>query len=84
MLTVNTNNSHIPLIPTLLSMDKEDKLRVIHILTESMISPSSEPDKDKTTRMLCKHAGSWAGPESVSEIMETIRSTSSIRKPLTM
>ena len=84
MLKPYTNNTNLPFYSALLSMKREDKLRVIHILTESMLSPTSENDADRTAKMLDKHAGSWVGNESVADIMTTIKSASAIREPLTM
>ena len=84
MLTGNTNNMDIPFVPALLGMNREDKLRVIHLLTESMMMPSTESNSEYTARMLNKHAGSWAGDESAADIMTSIKSHSSIREPLSM
>lgn len=84
MLTLSANNTNIPFFPALLKLKREDKLRVIHVLTESMLIPSTEDEKDRTAMMLEKHTGKWAGDESVAEIMTTIKSGSAIREPLSM
>ncbi len=84
MLTGYENKSDIPFVPALLSMKRKDKLRVIHILTESMLTPSSEKEDDYTSKMLDKHFGCWAGEESVDDIVASIKSSSAIREPLSM
>ncbi len=70
-------------INALLGMSNDTKLRIIRLLTDSLIkSEMVETDVDNTQQMLQKHAGAWVGDESVEEIMSCIRENSSSRFPL--
>lgn len=64
----------------------EVKLRLISMLSESMTTHSefSGRDTDKTEVFLSKYAGAWAGDESADEIISTLRSNRSIRKPISL
>ena len=70
-------------INALLGMSNDTKLRVIRLLTDSLIkSEMAETDVDNTQLMLQKHAGAWVGNESAEDIMSCIRENSSARSPL--
>ena len=67
-------------INALLGMSNDTKLRVIRLLTDSLIkSEMAETDVDNTQLMLQKHAGAWVGNESAEDIMSCIRENSSAR-----
>ena len=70
-------------INALLGMSNDTKLRVIRLLTDSLIkSEMAETDVDNTQLLLQKHAGAWVGNESAEDIMSCIRENSSARSPL--
>ena len=68
----------------LLGMSDDTKLRIIRMLTDSLLKREKVIEKSSafTSEMLKKHAGSWAGTESADEILSSIRENSSIREPL--
>lgn len=72
-------------INVLLGMSNDTKLRVIRILTDSLLEPetlTTSDKKDYTRAMLKKHAGAWVGDESADEIMSCVRENYSSRSPL--
>ena len=70
-------------INTLLGMSNDTKLRIIRLLTDSLInSEMVETGVDNTQQMLQKHAGAWVGNETAEELMSCIRENSSSRSPL--
>ena len=70
-------------INALLRMSNDTKLRVIRLLTDSLIkSDMVEKDVDNTQVMLQKHAGAWVGNESAEEIISQVRENYSSRLPL--
>ena len=70
-------------INALLRMSNDTKLRVIRLLTDSLIkSDMVEKDVDNTQVMLQKHAGAWVGNESADEIISHVRENYSSRLPL--
>lgn len=71
-------------VDALLRMSDEIKLRIISLLTDSLLkSEQNVADEEAYTRkMLEKHAGTWVGDETTDEIMGKIRESSSIREPL--
>lgn len=82
--TMNQSNAlPINYINALLGMSNDTKLRIIRLLTDSLIkSDMVEKSVDNTQSMLQKHAGAWVGNESADEIMSNIRDNSSSRSPL--
>ena len=68
----------------LLGMSDDTKLRIIRMLTDSLLRRERIAVKSPsfTSDMLEKHAGSWVGDESADEIMSTIRENSTVREPL--
>lgn len=68
----------------LLGMSDDTKLRIIRMLTDSLIKCDDIDAKSPsyTSDMLKKHAGAWVGNESTEEIISIVRENSSIRKPL--
>ena len=61
-------------------MSNDTKLRVIRLLTDSLIkSEMVEANVDNTQLMLQKHAGAWVGNESAEDIVSYIRENSSAR-----
>ena len=87
-MAVRMNDS--PMLPAgyvnaLLGMNDDTKLRIIRLLTDSLLKDSVAPvecSEDYTRSMLDKHAGSWRGEESADEIMACVRENSSNRQPL--
>lgn len=72
-------------INVLLGMSNDTKLRVIRLLTDSLLKSnviSSDNNKSHTQAMLKKHAGAWVGNESTDEIITNIRENYSSRTPL--
>lgn len=71
-------------INILLGLSDDTKLRIIRMLTDSLIKHEEIEAKPATltSDMLRKHAGAWIGNETADEIMSTIRENSSIRQPL--
>lgn len=72
-------------INILLGMSNDTKLRVIRLLTDSLLNPkvlTTSEKKDYTQAMLKKHAGTWVGDESADEIMACVRENYSSRSPL--
>ena len=69
----------------LLGMSDDTKLRIIRMLTDSLLKRERTAVKSPTftSDMLKKHAGTWVGNESTDEIMTTVRENSNIREPLT-
>ena len=68
-------------INVLLGMSNDTKLRVIRLLTDSLLNQNAVIE-DNTQMMLRKHAGAWVGNESADEIISCIRENSSSRSPL--
>ena len=68
----------------LLGMSSDTKLRIIRMLTDSLIKSENIDTKSPsyTQNMLKKHAGAWVGDKTTEEIMSIIRENPSIRKPL--
>lgn len=83
-VTMNqTNVLPTSYINALLGMSNDTKLRIIRLLTDSLIkSDMAETEVDNTQLMLQKHAGSWVGEESSDEIISCIRENYSSRSPL--
>ena len=80
--TMNQYNAlPINYINALLGMSNDTKLRVIRLLTDSLLNQNVVTE-DNTQMMLKKHAGAWVGNESADEIMSCIRENSSSRSPL--
>lgn len=72
-------------INILLGMSNDTKLRVIRLLTDSLLKSEkvvTEDSKSYTQAMLKKHAGAWAGNESADEIIACVRENYSSRLPL--
>lgn len=85
MATKNFTAFTLPMnyINVLLGMSDDTKLRVIRILTDSMLnSKKMEIGGDLTLSMLKKYAGAWVGDESADDIVACIRENSSMREPL--
>lgn len=68
----------------LLGMSDDTKLRIIRMLTDSLLNREriSVKSPSFTSEMLRKHAGAWVGEESSDEIMSVIRENSTVREPL--
>ena len=68
----------------LLGMSDDTKLRIIRMLTDSLLKREKVIEKSSafTTEMLKKHAGAWTSTEMADEIISSIRENSSIREPL--
>ena len=71
-------------IKTLLGMSNDTKLRVIRLLTDSLLKSGAVADDNKsyTQTMLKKHAGAWVGDKDADEIISSIRENYSSRLPL--
>ena len=73
-------------IEYLLGMSKNTKLRIIRLLTDSLIKSEivepADDSKEYTRKMLDKYAGAWSGNESADELMAAIRENSSVREPM--
>ena len=71
-------------INVLLGMSNDTKLRIIRLLTDSLLKSDviSDNNKSHTQAMLKKHAGAWVGNESTDEIITNIRENYSSRTPL--
>ena len=83
MEAVITNYNALPFnyVNMLLGMSDDAKLRVIRLLTDSLLNRNVAIE-DKTQVMLKKHAGAWVGNESADEITSCIRENYSSRSPL--
>ena len=85
---METTMNGLNILPTnyinvLLGMSNDTKLRVIRLLTDSLLkSDMMDKDMDNTQIMLQKHAGAWIGNESADEIVSCIRENYSSRFPL--
>lgn len=68
----------------LLGMSDDTKLRIIRMLTDSLLNRKEMAVKSPsfTDEMLKKHAGTWVGDELTDEIMSVVRENSTVRKPL--
>ena len=74
-------------MPQLFALSNDQKLRVISLLTQSMLrAPKDKADvmdeKEYTRQMLEKHAGKWVGDETAEDILSAIRENSSMREPV--
>ena len=68
----------------LLGMSDDTKLRIIRMLTDSLLKREKVTEKSSafTSEMLKKHAGTWVGGETADEILSSVRENSSVREPL--
>lgn len=88
MSIVNNDISVLPAnyVNILLGMSKNTKLRIIRLLTDSLIKSEivepADDSKEYTRKMLDKYAGAWSGNESADELMAAIRENSSVREPM--
>lgn len=86
MESTMNNSQFLPnnYIGMLLGMSDDTKLRIIRLLTDSLLHSTSKVDNPslRTDEMLKKHAGAWVGDETSDEIISAIKDNSSIRKPL--
>ena len=86
MIHTSSTSVEMPngIMKKLLSLSDNVKLRIISMLTESMIHSDSKESKSKehTDEMLKKYGGSWSGNDSVDELMKKVRDKSTSSEPL--
>lgn len=73
-LTNYTEIEHTSVWKEVKNWVKEDKVRLITLLSISLADSSekAETPEEKTKRMLAKHAGNWHGSDSAEDIIRII------------
>ncbi len=57
-------------------LDKGEKLKLISLLSSSLVSDAIvEPKKDRTQEMIDRFCGSWVGDESAEDIIANIENS---------
>jgi len=74
MILANDHNIlATPIWKEVMNWAKEDKITLITLLSRSLSeSTANDNGKEKTLRMLAKHAGSWVGDENAEDVIKHI------------
>ena len=77
MLTMNhIIEQKVPYWNEIKGLDKSEKLRLIALLSSSLVSDKNDVQKeDRTQKMIDRFCGSWVGEESAEDIIANIENS---------
>lgn len=72
----NAKIQEMPLWNELKGLDKREKLKLIALLSSSLVSDDvAEPKRDRTQEMIDRFCGAWVGDETAEEIIANIENS---------